>query len=418
MQPPEYRKIIVEGTLNWKKFLSGRKRLEALIYLMIFLLPLYLVKVQILFVRTNALESLMGITILWWLAVFYNKEKIRSLYFVYKKYFFCIAVMFGGLFLSAFSNDHALQSLSIIKSWFFLPLVFALVAADIIPRKKIKNIFLAYGVSSFSVALIALGYGFFGHLTYDRRLEAFFNSPNYLAMYLAPGIILGFWLIASTGYKKIKIMFLGVLLGALFLTDSYAAYGAICLSSLWVLWARGRGIKMTEGFLKKAAAIVLIFMLFFISQFNNKKLTDLVGMNPRSSLASRVMIWKASWRIVEDNPVIGIGVANFQKTYLDYQKFFPPYLEWAVPHPQNLYLAFWLSGGILGLSGFFGILFLSGRDLLKKKRQDSLEILALGIIFYILLHGLFDTTYFKNDLAIVFWLNAIVLMASLEQKYG
>ena len=26
----------------------------------------------------------------------------------------------------------------------------------------------------------------------------------------------------------------------------------------------------------------------------------------------------------------------------EYQKHFPPYLEWAVPQPHNLYLAFWL----------------------------------------------------------------------------
>lgn len=416
MQQFESKKITPQEVLNRSKIFFKGKSLESLIYLTIFLLPLYLVKVQLFFVRTNILEILIGLVILWWLGVFCRKEKIGILYSEYKKYLICIAVMFSGLFLAAISNDQMLQSLSIIKSWFFLPVAFALIAADIIPREKIKNIFLVYGGSSFLVALIALGYWFFGLLTYDRRLEAFFNSPNYLAMYLAPGVILGFWLLASIGHKKIKTIFLGVLLIALFFTYSYAAFVAICLSSFWVLWTRRREMKAKHGFPKELFVIILIFSFFFIFQINNNKFTDVIGMNPRSSLASRVMIWQASWRIAKDNPLLGIGAANFQKTYLAYQKFFPPYLEWAVPHPQNLYLAVWLSGGILGLGGFFGILFLLSKDLLKKKHQNSLEILALGILFYILLHGLVDTPYFKNDLAVVFWLNFVVLKNAIRTK--
>lgn len=35
---------------------------------------------------------------------------------------------------------------------------------------------------------------------------------------------------------------------------------------------------------------------------------------------------------------------------------------------------------------------------------------SLGIMFYFLLHGLVDTTYFKNDLAVIFWLNFMMLL--------
>ena len=123
------------------------------------------------------------------------------------------------------------------------------------------------------------------------------------------------------------------------------------------------------------------------------------------------MIWQASKKMIENNFVFGIGPGNFQKTYLEYQKFYPPYLEWAVPHPNNLYLAWWLYGGILGVVGFLGLVFFFLRDVLEKSKKEPRQVLfvALGIMLVILSHGIFDTTYFKNDLAIIFWLNFLVL---------
>ena len=140
-------------------------------------------------------------------------------------------------------------------------------------------------------------------------------------------------------------------------------------------------------------------------------MTDLLSADSRSSLSSRMMIWKASVKMLENNLIFGIGPGNFQKTYLEYQKFYPPYLEWAVPHPNNLYLTFWLSGGILGVVGFLGLVFFWLKDIFVKIKTESNEILfiTLGIMLIILLHGIFDTTYFKNDLAIIFWLNFLAL---------
>lgn len=399
-----------------KRYLS----LENLIYGIIFLLPLYMIRVQALFLRTNVLEILMIGAVLWWLAVFFRWAKVKSFYWEYRRYCICGMLMLTGFFWSALSNGQALQSLSIIKSWFLFPLALMFVAADVIPRERFKNVFLAYGASTFLVAVTSIGYLFLGQVTYDGRLTAFFNSPNYLAMYLAPGIIIGLW--ARTFLKReMTLVFLGVLLVALFFTYSYAAFGAVFLSSFVILWlVKGKtSAKLSRFlFLKEIIAVGLIFALFFVAQVGKKKFSDVWELSPRSSLASRVMIWEASVRMAKDNPVTGIGAANFQKTYLAYQKFFPPYLEWAVPHPQNIYLAFWLFGGLLGAVGFLGLLFFFFKELFENKSQNSLEILALGLMLYILLHGLFDTTYFKNDLAIVFWLNFLVLKKTTENLEG
>ncbi len=392
--------------------------LEKLVYLCIFFLPVYLVRLHISFFRTNALEVFVSVAIFWWLVVFYKKEKIEKLYAKYARYIFCGVVMLAGLFWSALSHDQIWQSLNIIKSWFLLPLALMLVAADVVPQEKIKNIFRVYGASSFAVALISLGYWLSGELTYDGRLQAFFNSPNYLAMYLAPGLLIVFWETLFSGIKKNTAIFSAVLLTALFLTYSYAAWGALFIAMLIVLWLGKKKNFTRINFSKIAIAMLLIFGLMFFSQINKEKFQNLRDLNPRSSLASRAMIWQAAEKMVANNWVHGIGPANFQKTYLEYQKFFPPYLEWAVPHPQNLYLDFWLSGGILGLLGFLGLLFFFFRDIWQNKNQNTLNVLVLGVMLYILVHGIFDTTYFKNDLAVVFWLNFLALKKSLTSIKG
>ena len=125
-----------------------------------------------------------------------------------------------------------------------------------------------------------------------------------------------------------------------------------------------------------------------------------------------MIIWNSSAKIIRDNPAFGIGPGNFQKEYLDYQKYFPPYLEWAVPQPHNLYLAFWLQSGIFGLIGFLLLVYFWLGNLFKKIRQKNsffgLEAVLAEIMLYIIIVGLFDTPVWKNDLALVF--SAIVFL--------
>ena len=112
--------------------------------------------------------------------------------------------------------------------------------------------------------------------------------------------------------------------------------------------------------------------------------------------------------MLENNWLLGIGPGNFQTIYLDYQKYYPHYLEWAVPHPHSMYLAFWLYGGFLGLVGFLGLAYFFLRDIFKGDKSP-VRLMALGIMVYFLIHGVFDTAYFKNDLSLVFWMCFLVL---------
>jgi O-antigen ligase len=150
-------------------------------------------------------------------------------------------------------------------------------------------------------------------------------------------------------------------------------------------------------------ALVFLSVLFF-SQLEKNKLNDLINANGRSSFFSRMMIWRSAEKMIEDSWFWGIGAGNFQEKYLAYQKHFPAYLEWAVPHPHSVFLAFWLYGGIFGLVGFLTLIYFWFSSILRSQKNPNLKMIGLGIMLYILFHGLVDTTYFKNDLAVIFWL--------------
>ena len=400
---------------------------KILIFTAVFLIPTYLIRFRIFGIPTNLLEILIYLSFISWLL---EKQKVdwKGLFREYKIYIISISLIFLGLILSTLINKNYQPGFGVIKGWFFDPLLFSFILIKIIKETKdVENILKTLYFSAFAVSLVALEYFFYGHLSYDGRLRAFYDSPNYLAMFLAPAIFIGIYLLKNkreeTRNKNIVIISSLIIIAfVIYLTHSYSAWISILLGLLIVE-------SITKKTNKKIIAISFLIILFaFLSQLNNPKLKDI--SSDRSSLNSRMMIWKSSALMLKDNFIFGIGPGNFQNKYLEYQKYFPPYLEWAVPEPHNLYLAFWLQSGIAGLSGFALLIF----SWLKKtagaigsnqknsplrldvssSRIEARPLLAVssGIIIYILLHGMMDTTYWKNDLSFIFWI--IFVLAEIQ----
>ena len=238
-------------------------------------------------------------------------------------------------------------------------------------------------------------------------MEAFYLSPNYLSMYLSPGIFFGCYFLIKSFQEKAcsykfftNVVLLTFIFIPLYYTYSYGAWLAVFVSFLILLV-----LFANRKHLLAASAVVVITMLIFIFQTNSPRFSNLFA--ERSSLASRIMIWNASFLMIKQHPLLGVGPGNFQTAYLSLQKYFPPYLEWAVPQPHNLLLAFWIQAGILGLIGFVLLLFFTFRALLsvlKNKKGAALAAPVLGFFIYTVLHGFIDTSYWKNDLSFLFWI--------------
>jgi len=371
--------------------------LENFVGIILALLPLYLVKFVFWGISLNFLEIMISGACIWWLLErrFLNPEWklfLRD----YKLFFSLIGVILIGLLLSTFLNNNWKAGLGIIKGWFVSPLVLAWLSADVFRDKKTRAWKFFYG-GAVGVAALALVSFFMGQITFDGRLQGIFNSPNYLAMYLAPAVIIGVVLFREN--KRKYAISLAIIFFALYLTYSFAAWAASIIVLVGLFLIREQGEKNK----KWLAGFLILAGLVFLLQIKTDKLNNLFNFDARSSLSSRTMIWRSAGKILEDNPLWGIGPGNFQEKYLEYQKYYPPYLEWAVPHPHNLYLACYLYSGILGLVGFILLIFFWLKRVMAQKKEAT-ALVALGIMAYFLLHGMVDTTYFKNDLAGIFWL--------------
>ncbi|HEX8974796.1 MAG TPA: O-antigen ligase family protein [Patescibacteria group bacterium] len=369
-------------------------------------MPLYLLRINFFGLPTNLFElgALLALVI-WFVTGFGNhKAKLRSIPpFIFGGVF----LLLTGILLSAIANPISMSGLGIIKSWFLLPIFFSYALFSLIENElDIKRVLQAIFVSASAVSLVAIAYKALGLVTYDARLSAFYGSPNYLAMYLAPAVIFGFFLAlaANTGSKERPFYVTASIpiLLAFFWTYSYAAWAATLMAIFLALYLTKPKRRMAVAL---CAAIVAFLIIF--SQLQSNKFSTLLQADSRSSLASRIMIWKSSFLMIKNHPITGIGPGNFQQTYLAYQKYFPPYLEWAVPEPHNLLLAFWLQTGLAGLLGFLFVIFYAIfllLQIIKAKENTALAAALLAFFLYTFLHGLFDTPFWKNDLSMLFWL--------------
>lgn len=410
------------------------KILERGIYLIVFCLPLYLVRLSIFNIPTTVLELMIyALFVVWLIKLKWTgiKETITRMRGIILP---IILILIGASVATVFSWDLR-TSAGIWKAWFVDPiLVFLAIVSVIKNSEQIKKIFYSLIFSGFVVSIISLIYLIQGKLDASGRLQAFYTSPNYLAMYLAPVLVVGFWVLffrfprsaqraelrvepfalpqsgnhARFGLKtrsrtipKTILLIINCLLliVVLLLTKSFGAWLGIILALVFGLIVYLSKLKPAQGWSASGGKLIwgIIFgLLVIILIFGFLKINSIQG---RLSLNSRLEIWQRAWQVFKIYPIVGIGPGTFED-------FFIPYPRWGVPQPHNLYLAFLLQAGIIGFIGFIWLLirfFVFGFKLLKT--QNSLLIAALmSIMIYTLIHGLVDTTYWKNDLSIMFWL--------------
>jgi O-antigen ligase len=333
-------------------------------------------------------------------------------------------LMLSGVMSSALINGADKDALGAIKSWFLFPMAFGwLVFRAGLSGKDLWRAVSCWFFGVASVAVAALLFPGLASETYDGRLHSIFPSPNHFGFFLEYGAILGIGLMLYMKRHRQSLFLLvsaeTAIVTALLLTESDGALFSVMAGSAVLLVA---GL-LPSGFSKKIIGIGSIFIIFIaVSMFFSLDRDTLGGGVVRDPLASRVMIWNASTRMIVEHPLVGIGPRNFQEEYLALQPEFPPYLEWAVPHPHNVFMAFWLFSGTIGLLGFsvlLAFLFWSLRTCvfrISSAEETLLPAALFALLIAFCLHGLVDTPYFRNDLSYMFWAIVALTLVSMRKK--
>lgn len=399
-----------------------------LFFLLPFFLPAYHIKISLpVGGSLNLLDMLILICILIYVFGIFTKQKKEFVEFALKNKtpLVLLALLVLGLLLSFMFNanrDNWTGSLGIVKSFYLLPIVFAFFASFYVSQKlvDIKYFFAGYFFYGSLLAIIGLACLLSGKLTYDGRLSLFFESPNHLAMTLAPALIIGFYYSSlfvhgqydNNTINKLKtakkpnliapwaVSLTLIQLFALLFTRSLGVFIGLSAAAGYLFFPQLRKIVFAA-----TLAFAIIFVFFVFNSSFLLKTTNYHPNTPPDAVDSRLAIYQADEKIIKQNLIFGIGSNNFQQVYLDYQQYFPPYPQWAVPHAHNLLANIWLETGIIGLFSFLGIIYFVYKKIPAKGSHVRTYVMtSVSILIYFLIHGLFDATYWKNDLAIMFWL--------------
>ena len=401
---------------------------RTLIYLSPFFFPLYLLRFRIYDIPFTVLEVFTYLLFALWFLSLISRRASFSWAKPLRYYWITAFLLFLGATIGVFTAPHYINlpsneildaqrtALGIWKGWVTAPMLyFAVLTQTIRSNLDLERLLRIFVYSSALVALSAYGFGLFGDgITYDFRLSGFFESANYLSLYLVPPLILSIcFLLKRTGRPKLKnyldLSSFVIMAHALFFTKSYAAvigvFGALIVYALYLM-AKER-IK-TRNIVAGLIALIATFTIVVASQINTPKFRQFLDWENRSSTSVRLEIYEVAWSLIDEEPLTGVGPGLFQAEYQTRGRenlgHIP--MEWNIPHPHNIFFAFWLNAGLLGLIAILSFLVLS-----------NLRFTYPLIAFWgIIIHGIFDTPFWKNDLSMIFWiiLGAIVIL----QTYG
>jgi O-antigen ligase len=127
--------------------------------------------------------------------------------------------------------------------------------------------------------------------------------------------------------------------------------------------------------------------------------------DPNNSLEQRFRLWGATLRMMRDHPIFGTGLSGFKRTIDAYRN--GVYTEDLI-YPHNILLNFWTETGVLGVAAFAWILVqgLRGAWISWRNGAATWAPLQLGVLLMLIgvvVHGLVDVPYWKNDLSLEFW---------------
>ena len=404
--------------LAWKNF-------RLAIGLIIISLPAYLVRFQLGPFPTTLLECSFFILLLVWLIKYLKTDLplIKNYFQKNKLLFFSMVGLLFFSFLSIFLNGASaldcpkispgsgiLASFGLWRAYFLEPIIFFVILLG--RQKTIGAFFLTASLLLSTTSIIFVGLiqklSNFAYLTpaladhAGGRITSLFTSPNAVGLYLLPILFLSLILLKNTSnktHKYLYIFYFALILATLTLTKSVGAFIGLAAGLLLLLWL----LKY-----KKIVIITIALGGIFLSATPAQ-----IIFNSRSAY-NRFLLWGFAGNYLAQSPrnfIFGAGLHNF---YCKIQAplFDPEKIE---PHlyPHNIFLNFWAETGLLGLLSFAGIIcsLLTASYFLYKKNAVLGAVLLSGLTALIV-HGLVDVPYFKNDLAMLFWIIAAITIVS------
>lgn len=450
--------IVVIGILSLLFLYLAWRKLDWAVLALIFLLPTYLLRFS-LGLPFTFLEVMIGSVFVVWVIQNWKflgqrlrtrlqgqKLSAQNRYPFQWPLIAWLFVSLGAVGVAGFSW----AALGIWRAYFFEPALLFIVAVNVLQtRKQILQAITALGLSTLVVAVFAI-YQYatgsfianeFWAAAATRRATSFFPYPNAVGLYVAPIIMMVVGAVSYVFVSNKKAEHIGkISLYAVVIMLGVAAL--VCARSEGAMLATGAGLLvfgiLAHQTLRKitVAVIVLAVVALYMSVPLRTYLVDRLTLKNFSGQV-RQQQWKETWQMLQDGRlVLGSGLANYQSSVAPYHQegifvkdysdpdfqrklvYNPQYRDshWQpleiYLYPHNILLNFWTELGLAGVLVFLWILvtfvvYSWQTYRVARRHNDPIQYIVLGLglsVVVMIIHGLVDVPYFKNDLSALFWL--------------
>jgi O-antigen ligase len=179
------------------------------------------------------------------------------------------------------------------------------------------------------------------------------------------------------------------------------------------LAAIGIGLALSHRWAKLLvpAAIVLLLAVSQVPLIRQRIAYEL-HFAPGNTFDFRIRIWGQTMRMLSHHLLLGIGLGNYEQAMGPYWQNLTH-----VIYPHNIVLNFWATTGLLGLVAFG---WLAVRAFILgwrgwRQQKTAWRPFHLGVMLALVamvVHGLVDVPFFKNDLSLEFWALLGILWAA------
>lgn len=319
-------------------------------------------------------------------------------------------------FISALYAPSIFSGLGLWRAYFLEPVLvaflFPVFLSDEASRRRMKEAVCvaALIVSMWAIVQFLTGWGipkpWNVSISAGRRATGPFPFPNAVALFLAPIVawmsaryvagrrdvfekataLVGFIAIACARSDGGVIAVLGVLIGALL----FQRVGR------WILLVSTAGSAFMLTVVPRIATIVWKTLTF--QQWSGKV---------------RLFIWKETWQMLQAHPLLGAGLGGYPHVFAAFHK--ATFIE-IFQYPHTILFNLWSEVGLVGIFVFVWLVskWVYGAYQASPTCSHRWEITAPLVA--LLIQGLVDVPYFKNDLAILFWVFAFLVFAPALQR--
>lgn len=275
--------------------------------------------------------------------------------------------------------------------------------------------------------LLGLPPAWWGNAVEPKRAIGFFSHPNFFALWSAPLLAL---LIPDLGKRmqnwKLEIaclparqgnwkFFTAWLLGAIGLLLSFSRAGWLGLAAAILVYL----VVAADNKIRKFTFTGIIIALVITMAVPNLRWRFILPFYGEKSAVSRLSLWQTGWKGIKESPVLGLGLTGFSNNW--HRLNTDPGLTDTHNFPHNIFLDLWVETGLLGLVSFIGIVSIfiyrglrrsppplarggDGGEVERLQFNQTLKLSLTLFLIALLTQGLIDNPYFKNDLAMVFWI--------------